>query len=739
MRPPYRHDGRYAAVLRVLGPIAALSIVLAAAPAGAAPAVEALRLDEGAKITVDGRLDEPAWATAETVTDFFGTQPVEGHPVEAPTTVRVLYDDKAVYFSFDCALEEPDDRVRGYVAAREDVNRDDQVGIYLDPFGDGRRAYIFYVNALGVQQDMLTTIDGYWSGAWDARFRSAGTHEPGRYRVEVAIPFRSLRFPKEQSDRPWRVRFTRRFGASQDKASWPPYRRDVGPMLEQFGELRGVRGKRAGIGLELQPSVVVRTGLDRQGDGSLAWRKPGFPETVDPSLGIKWQISPSMTLDATVNPDFSQIEADPNFIDSNLRFPIFLQERRPFFLEGIELFDSHLLYTRSLVNPLYGLKLSGKVKRYTFAVLHSLDETPLPTFVQDRETPGFSAEEVEDALAFVTYLGSRVDLPGRSSVGITWSDKEIVKGGQHTGDHHALLVDGILGIDETSTARGSVALSDTGAVDGDRVRGARGTLSVARAERFGGFNVGAAFVTPGYRAENGFLTRTDRLTWSGSANVRFEPSAKDVDWVTAGIWMNGSLQNVSVGAERDLSDLGGWTRIRLPGLTEIEGWSEAWHTRYRGRDFEGGATGFEISNRGLDFLEIRVNGEIADAIRFSDATKTFLRSVGTDIALRALRRLKLDLSYDVLVLGLAGQELDIDQVWRARLRIGFFQALSLRLIAQGSIGEELQLSALLEFQPSAGTAVYLGWGHRFDQATPSSKLQTEAVDLFLKGTVQIRL
>lgn len=702
----------------------------------ATPRVGGVPLGPGEAISIDGRLDESAWKRSEPLSDFFGTQPVEGMPVEANTTVRVLYDDKTLYVAFECELADPDDRVRGYVAAREDVNRDDQVGIYLDPFGDGRRAYIFYINALGVQQDMVTTIDGYWSGAWDARFRSAGSHEPGRYSVEVAIPWRSLRFPKESS-RPWRARFTRRFGASQAKAAWPPYRQDAGPMLTQFGELHGIAPKQAGIGLELQPSVVLRTGLDRDPDtDTLSWRKPGFPETVDPSLGIKWQVSPSVTLDATVNPDFSQVEADPNFIDSNLRFPIFLSERRPFFLEGRELYDDDLLYTRSLVSPLYGVKLSGKVKRYSIALLHALDETPAPSFVQGRDTPGFGVQDVDGAMAFVTHVGSRVDLPGRSSVGFAVSDKELVRDGQHHADHHAVQFDGIVGLDPNSSARAKIAVSDTGAVGGARVRGARGQLGVSRATRRGSFGLSTNFVTPGFRTENGFLFRTDLLSWNGNVNLRLEPSAPAVEWVQGGVWMNGSLQNVSMGAEPDKGDLGGWMSIRLPGLTELEAWSEGWQTRFAGRDFEGGRLGFQASNRGLDFLEVSVDTELGDAIRFSDATRSFVRNLRVEVGLRALRRLKLDLSYAISALGKAGEELLLDQVYRARLRIGFTQALSLRLIAQGAIGERLDLSALFAFQPSAGTAVYVGWGQRF---SAHSTLRTDSIDLFVKGTLQVRL
>ena len=720
--------------------LALLLILCSAAPLRAAePDVAvALGLEGEGTITVDGVLDEAAWAQAQPTTAFVRIEPVEGGPPEAPTDVRVLFDERFIYFGFDCDLADPDGTVRAYVAEREDINRDDQVGIYIDPFGDGRRAYIFYINAFGVQQDMLVTIDGYWSASWDALFRSAGRFEKGHYTVEVAIPYRSLRFPKV-SDTPWQVRFTRRFGASLDKASWPFVEADKGPMLLQLAELRGVEPQRSGIGLELQPSLVLRAGLDRaEGGSKLEWRKPGFPDTVDPSLGIKWQISPSMTLDAAINPDFSQIEADPNVSDNNLRYPLFLSERRPFFLEGGELFNGHLLYTRSVVNPLYGLKLSGKVKRVSVAVLHALDETPAPSLTRERRTPGFSAEDTDGAMALVTHIGSQLDLPNRSSLGVALSDKELIRDKAHHAGYRAALVEGTLGLDPVSSLFGSVAVSDTSRTGGDRIGGASGVALVSREERRGGFDVGGFFTTPGYRTENGRNPTTGRMGAWAEADVRFEPQAGPADWIEANSWFSISQREIDGAMQADESELGVAADVRLPALTDVSVWAEGWRTRFAGKDFDGGRVGFGASNRALDWLDVNVNGWIGQEIRYADATPSFVRNLSVNAGFRALRRLKLDLSYQVSALGVHGETLDVDQVYRARLRVGITRSLSLRFIAQGAIEERLDLSALFAFNPSAGTAVFVGYGHRFEHVD-DGPLVTASIDLFVKGTFLLRL
>jgi len=383
--------------------VLALSLLL---PAAASAAVHAERLPDGEAILVDGRFDEAAWARAPVVDEFVGVRPTEGFEPAGATSVRVLYDDKKLYFAWTCAFDEPT-RVRAYLSDREAINRDDQVAIQLDPYGDGRRAYHLWMNPLGVQQDILVTLDGEYSFAWDTVFHSVGRVTDTGFVVEVAVPFRSLRFDPS-SERPWRVLFKRKFPARDEYIAHPAIHRDEGNELLQYADLLMDPPKTSGVGVELMPGVVGRTGWDRldPADGGLTHRPFEFPGTVDPSFGFKWLPAPSVTVDATVNPDFSQIEADPDQVDNNLRFALFLEEQRPFFLEGTEYFDRHLLYTRSIRDPIYGVKVSGKKEGVGVGVLHALDESPAPSFVGERVTPGFSAEAMAGAMAFNTLGGA---------------------------------------------------------------------------------------------------------------------------------------------------------------------------------------------------------------------------------------------------------------------------------------------------------------------------------------------
>lgn len=715
--------------------------------------LHATALLEGEKIQADGVLDEPAWQRAAIVTDFVGIAPTEGFAPAGRTRARILVDAHRIHLGFECRFDEPT-RVRAYLSEREDINSDDQVGIYLDPFGDGRRAYIFYINALGVQQDMLMGQGHQWNPNWDAIYKSGAKIVEGGFDVEVSIPFRSLRFP-EKSELPWRIMLTRKFAKRDEKVTFPRIYSDRGPRLQQFVPLHGVRAKRSGIGLEFLPTVVGRTGLDRTDDASqLEWRKPGFPETVDPGIGIKLRVTPSITLDATVNPDFSQVEADPDYIDNNLRFALFLPEQRPFFLEGKELFNRHLMYTRSVLDPIYGIKLSGKQGRLGLALLHALDEAPAASFVSEAETPGFSSDDVADSLSFVTYLGLSYDLGKRGKIALTYNDKEIVKTESKRlhSNFHSFDVTLDLDLGSNGTGRAWLNLSDTGLVDGsDRLRGLRTGTFIDHESRYWGGGFGGDLTTADFRMENAFMTRTDIADLWAYTWRRLEPPSGPLRLVQLFIEAKQVFETLSTDPTPSHGHVEYGAVFRLPATTEIEVSAELNDALYDKQNFQGGHIGIEVKNRALELIQGKFRAGIGERIRYSDATLTQEQELSGELRLRALRRLSIDLGTTLNLLGREGESLERLWIYRARATLGFTRALSLRLIAQGrqdallSVDREvlqwssrLDLSALLTLVPSPGTAIYLGYGHRFTWGN-EYKTRTDAIDIFVKGSLLIRI
>ncbi len=266
--------------------------------------------------------------------------------------------------------------IRARYRDRDRMFGDDFVGVTLDTFNDERRAYEFMVNPLGVQGDGITNdVEHDYDQAWDAIWESAGRLTDDGYEVELAIPFNQIRFQSTSGPQIWGLDLTR---------SWPrtdrvhiglfPRDRGANSYLAQEEKIIGFEGASAGRNLELVPTLT----------GYALQERPGFPESTevteeqDLALGatVTWGVTPNITLTGAINPDFSQIEADAVQLAVNERFELFFDEKRPFFLESADYFETglQLLYTRMIADPLFAAKLTGKVGRHTIGVIAARDE-----------------------------------------------------------------------------------------------------------------------------------------------------------------------------------------------------------------------------------------------------------------------------------------------------------------------------------------------------------------------------
>ena len=250
--------------------------------------------------------------------------------------------------------------------------------VYLDTYNDRRRAYVFWFNPFGIQADGMFT-EGVSTGrnfennidrAWDGVIESKGRLTPTGYVVEVAIPFKALRFPRAEVST-WGLHLERWIAREGERISWRPISRSVSSLLTQMGSLGGIRAAAIGPSFELIPtavaSAVEQPGVTRDGQ-------------FDAAVTGSWSITPNMTASATVNPDFSQIESDVPQIEVNQRFPLRFAEKRPFFYEGAQFFQSpgamNFLDTRQIVDPDWGAKFTGKVNGNSVGLLVSSDRAP---------------------------------------------------------------------------------------------------------------------------------------------------------------------------------------------------------------------------------------------------------------------------------------------------------------------------------------------------------------------------
>ncbi len=611
------------------------------APLHAAPvhavAPTAVVRDASRPVVVDGELDEADWALAPAVTDFVRYLPSAGGPHGSRTEVRFLQDDKNLYVGV--RVSQVDTEVRAHISPREDVNVDDQVGIYLDPVGDARTGYIFYLNALGVQQDIRYAY-GEWFMSWNTVFRSEGHVTDDGWVLEVAIPFRSLRYPRVDGAQghavqDWGLMLTRKIPAEGTKYSWPPMQPRHPRMFAQQGKLRGVRPGPAGAGVELIPVLAGRFAMDAgpDGDQPLAWTGlDPWHESLRPGLDARVGLTPDLGLTATVNPDFSQVEGDIRQIDLNQRFAFFYPERRPFFLDGISSFgDSNsTLYTRSIVDPLGGVKLSGRADRFNVGALTAVDRAPYET-VHEQGTPGFGEADLADAWASNAFLRTRFDVLDNGFVGFTVGDKRILAGPEGglapTGAHSdVMLADAQLPLGEVWTAGGYGSVSAAGE-PGDELVGGAGGVSLARSPPLGtGGQFGLHDRGPGYRNEMGFLNQSGISTGWADLYQRYAlGEGGSIGQTSVGVsgWEERDADRsraASVGQDFELTDnhtigvTGGWQRWRFQGA-EVDGW-------FGSGEYEtllNRAVGLEVGGSGarvLDFDElapatdVRVDGEV---------------------------------------------------------------------------------------------------------------------------------
>ena len=458
-----------------------------------------------ATVVIDGLLDEPVWARAARLTGFSQFQPVDGRPAEETTEVLVWYGPDAIYFGIR-ATELHGDVVRATRANRDNIASEDHVQILLDTNNDRRLAYLFGVNPLGVQQDgTRSAAFGGGAGGFSATgggtrdinplegnvdlnpdfvWTSRGRLTDGGYEVEIRIPFKSLRY-QEAAVQDWGIHILRRSQHSGFQDSWAPAVRANANFLAQAGTLTGLHDMRRGLVLEVTPTTTARLDGSRDARG---WNYDGGGEL---SGDVRWGIRQNLTLSGTVNPDFSQVEADVGQVTLNERFALFYPEKRPFFLDGIELFDTpnQLIYTRRIAAPVAGGKVAGKVGGLNIAALTAVDDQAYSS--TGANNPVFGAVRL------------RRDLGPSSSLGAVLTTKEeggrfSRLGGADLRIYHSRLYYVELQAVHSWTREG------TGATRG-------GPLLEAVWDRTGrswGFHYSAKAISPDFEAATGFVNRT---------------------------------------------------------------------------------------------------------------------------------------------------------------------------------------------------------------------------------------
>jgi Domain of unknown function (DUF5916) len=741
--------------------------------------------------TIDGVLDEPAWERAAVLTGFSQYIPVDGLPASDSTNVLVWYAPHGIYFGIR-AFEAHGGALNATLADRDRIDTDDYVQILLDTFNDRRRALVFGVNPLGVQADGIRSegdmgaAGGPGAGGRfenvdlnpDFVFQSRGRVTATGYEVEMFVPFKSLRYKPDETQT-WALNIIRKVQHSGYQDTWVPARRANASFLAQSGTLTGLTGLQRGLVLDLNPFTTGKA-TGRPGPD-------GWDYTVVPELGgnTRWGVTPNLTLNATANPDFSQVEADVGQVTINERFSLFFPEKRPFFLEGIELFDTpnQLIYMRRIRNPLGGVKLTGKVAGTSIGVLSALDDR------------GSSAGE--DRYPIFNIVRLRRDLGENSTLGATYTGRGDGAGYNRVAEADARIVFGRMYTASAQLA-GSFSRNDETYTSGPLWQ-----LSIDRTGRNWGFRYSLKGVHPDFRAASGFVPRTgvveplfaNRITAYGRPGATLENWTAHV--MTTGVWdyatfFDGGRPLETAARIRNFFTLrGGWQLGATPVWETVE-FDPDFYSRYAveqvtpsgtdtttfsvpGRINDVFGMGVSLSTPQFPTFAAQLNAQVGKAVTYFEPARGNRVSVGGTLTWRPTGQIRAELRYTHarLTRERDGSRLSMANIPRLKIEYQISRPLFIRIVTQynaqtrdalrdprseapilimdAATGayvrstavttNNLRVDWLFSYRPTPGTVVFAGYGSSLSEPNAFSFRDVRRVSdgFFVKFSYLFRL
>ena len=368
---------------------------------------------------IDGSIEEDEWQEAAAIQVNIEVDPGDNIEAEVTAQALIMEDGQTIYVAFRAHDPDPS-QIRGFYEDRDSGWDGDYMGIILDTFNDERRAFEFLVNPFGVQMDAIyddvnQREDESWNAIWD----SVGQITESGYTVELAIPLKQLRFSETESVQVWGIDFYRHYPRDRStsihsqRIDW-----NISCYLCQISKLEGFQNLEQSRNLEVIPTITSSSSESRTPEGGDWVRENNSQGSPD----LRWGISQDTYLNATINPDFSQVEADSLQLDVNNTFSLFFPERRTFFLDGADYFDTYenLVHTRNIASPEYGLKLTGKTNQNTYGLVAANDETTNFIIPRSLSSRVASIEGLESKVAIGRY---RRDIFENSTLGALVTDR----------------------------------------------------------------------------------------------------------------------------------------------------------------------------------------------------------------------------------------------------------------------------------------------------------------------------
>jgi hypothetical protein len=464
-----------------------------------------------------------------TVTDFRQNVPGDGDPASESTTAYLSYDQKNLYVVFDC--KDASGNVRAHLSKREDLDQDDGVGVFLDTFHDKHRAYYYFSNPLGIQEDAIYTEGQGFDTSFDTVWNTEGRLTKDGYMVWFSIPFKSLRFSHEPQQT-WGVALYRTILKKSEYDYWPYVTQRVQGLAQQFAPVGGLENVSPGRNMQFIPYGLLASNhfLNQPTNGA----PPSYTDVFEHRAGLdaKFVAKDALTFDVTLNPDFSQVESDDPQVTVNQRFAVFFPEKRPFFIENAGFFMTpvDLFFSRQIMDPQFGGRMTGKVGQWTLGALAIDDREP----GQD-EVPPYNTRAVDGVFRVAREFGKQsyigafassrdfadtsnrvVSLDARLKFGTNWvSDFQVAHSWTRQVDGQQLCQE------FTPTATGTSFSSQGNTLYADISYTGRHFVMASNYSDY----------SPGFCAELGFIPRVDIRQQTASAGYFWRPAkSKIIDY-----------------------------------------------------------------------------------------------------------------------------------------------------------------------------------------------------------------
>jgi len=662
------------------------------------------------------------------VTDFLQREPGDGIPASQKTRAYLSYDDKNLYVVFVC--EDQSGRVRAHLAKREEIAEDDQVGVYVDAFHDGQHAYAFEANPLGLQRDGIVTEGQTTNYSFDTLWHSEGRLTEQGFIVWMAIPFKSLRF-SNSSRQIWGITLGRTILRNNEISYWPLITRRVEGFVNQMATLEGLDHISPGHNVQFIPYSIFT------GSRFLDSQIPAFRTDNEGRAGLdaKAVLRDALTLDVTANPDFSQVESDEPQVTVNQRFAVQFPEKRPFFLENAGFFQTpvNLFFSRRIIDPQFGMRLTGKVGRWALAGLF-MDDRAEGKLLSD-------SDPLHRHRADIGVARLQREFGSQSNIGLLVTSRDF-----GASSNRVYSFDTRLKLSPNWVFTGQLMRSYTRNLDGTRVSGSGSLLELDHSGRHFVYSGSYSDLSPNFRSQLGFVPRVDvrqtvqfgSYTWRPKRQrvLSFGPSLSTlVNWDR-----RGRVQDWLVDAKFG---------IELPGQTTLGvGQFEAFEL-FQDLGFRKSATYASFYTAWLKWLAISASYSKGTDVNFFPAPglAPFLAESASGsftLTLRPTQRLRLDNVYIYTSLGTRNGSMPLrgpvsasifnNHIARWKLNYQFTRALSFRaildyfaLLPNTSLvaarpTKTITGDILFTYLLNPGTALYVGCTDRYENLVLDSTL-----------------